>query len=283
LPDVSALLNSWPLTADGRASRLAFSPHVAMDGSTVFMRRLSLDGKDAFEIGNSCDTCPFFFERLEGATETLSPGAAVSAALRDGIEQLEPELLELLGAVVPRGEYRACLLELEPTLVWPGGEADYFSHEQLGQFGIDHFWGLPHYPRTPYYRVSDIPMAPDGRLFEFVVPIVPPRWLDAETVAEYRNNAGAGTALAVGILDVKAPADWESAGVGPYVPGQVIESEVNRHWCLAHYLLDGHHKTYAAANEGRPMRLLSLMAAGEGVSTDEEFERALAALHARER
>ena len=241
------------------------------------MRHLLLDGKEAFEFGGSCDTCPFFFQRMEGANETLSPGAVVSNALRAGLKQLEPELLETLGGVVPAGDYRACLFDLRPALVWPGDDADYFRHEQVELWGVDSFWGLPHNPRTPYYRGSDIAIAPDERLFEFVVPMVPPRWLDAERVAHYRGGEGGGTALAIGILDVRAPEGW-AGDAGPYVPEHRVEPEIGRHWCLAHYLLDGHHKVYAASLDGRPIRVLTLLAVHEGISTQDEVESALAAL-----
>ena len=203
------------MVADGRASRLAFSPHVTTAGSSIWMRHLLLDGKEALALGGSCDTCPFFFERLEGANETVSPAAAVSHALRAGVDQLEPELLEQLGRIIPAGAYRACLVELEPVLVWPGDDADYFRHEHVELWGVDPFWGLPHHPRTPYYRSSDIAIAPGERLFEFVVPMVPPRWLDADQVAAYRRTAK-GTALATGVLDVRAPVAWHG-NAEPYV------------------------------------------------------------------
>lgn len=54
------------------------------------------------------------------------------------------------------------------------------------------------------------------------------------------------------------------------------------HWCLTHFLLDGHHKLEAAATAGRPVRLLSLLALGEGMSGAEDWAR-LPALRARPR
>ncbi|MFN2468758.1 MAG: hypothetical protein ABR521_11590 [Gaiellaceae bacterium] len=80
-----------------------------------------------------------------------------------------------------------------------------------------------------------------------------------------RRGPGGGAALAVGVLDVRRP-------------GGRDERQAVRHWCLAHYLLDGHHKVYAAAREARTVRLLSLVAADEGSSTAEDLDRALAAL-----
>ena len=61
----------------------------------------------------------------------------------------------------------------------------------------------------------------------------------AETIRSYETLIGQQTiptALAVSVLDVKGPTDWGG------------DPEVTEHWCLAHYLLDGHHKTYAASD-----------------------------------
>lgn len=272
------LLHSASLVATGEASRLSFSPHLTAEGSSIWERHLLVDGHEVLALGGSCDTCPFFFERLAAANETVSPGQAVAEALRAGVERLDPELLRTLGAAVPAGGYRACLVEVEPVLVRPGDERDYFCHEQVELFGIDPFWGLPHYPRTPYYRTAEVALAPDERLFEFVVPMVPPRWLDAETVDEYRA-CPSGTALALAVLDVKAPAVWNGRAEPPLWE-EYVEPEVTCHWCLAHYLLDGHHKLYAAALDGRPISVLSLLAVDEGISPHEEVDRAVSALGA---
>jgi hypothetical protein len=161
------------------------------------------------------------------------------------------------------------LLDVTPVLVRPGEPSDYFAGEQVELWGIDAFTNLPHNPRTEYYR-GDSPALGDGRrLFEFVVPMMPSNWLGAETVARYEERLAAGdhpTALALSLLDVKQPADWEG------------DPAVTEHWCLAHYLLDGHHKTLAASRARRPLRLLSLLAASEGVSSDEDVERMREAL-----
>ena len=265
------------MTADGSASRLSFSPQEPKDGSSVWARRLLLDGKDAFDLGISCDTCAFFFERMPGADESVSPGEAVSTALRAGIDGLDPDLLAAVGSVVPAGEYEACLLEHVPTIVWPGDEHDYFCREQVELFGIDPFWGIPNTPRTPYYRCGDSDLGSNERLFEFVVPFVPPRWLDADTVDAYRSGGGDGTGLAVGVLDVKAPFGWDG-DTGPYRPAFAHDATAGRHWCVAHFLLDGHHKLYAAALERRSVRLVSLISRSESIAIPHELTQAVAAL-----
>jgi hypothetical protein len=107
------------------------------------------------------------------------------------------------------------------------------------------------------------------QFFEFLVPLLPSSRLDQETVDGYGQRLRGGerpTALAIFVLDVKQPADWEG------------DPAVTEHWCLAHYLLDRHHKALAAAREQRPLRLLSFLSHDEGVSREDDVDVVLDAL-----
>lgn len=102
------------------------------------------------------------------------------------------------------------LLAIVPRLVWPVLEGDYFSHEQVQTWGVDGFWGLPEYPRTPYYRTFETAIDPQAHLYEFVVPMVPPSWNERDRVRELETvltSSNRPTAVAVSILDVCQPAD----------------------------------------------------------------------------
>lgn len=172
--------------------------------------------------------------------------------------------------MLPRGEYLATLETVRPRLVTPGGADDYFSGEQVALWGVNAFWGLPHDPRTEYYRSRSASLGGGAALFEFIVPMFPHGWLDDAQVASYEARPPADpppTALAISVLDVKQPAVLAA------------DPEIDAHWCLAHYLLDGHHKVCAAARTGRPVGLLWFLALERGVSTDEEVGRLLAWLH----
>lgn len=71
----------------------------------------------------------------------------------------------------------------------------------------------------------------------------PTQWLKMTTLAEYKmalETKASGTAIAVAILDVRGPADWNDE-----LPPDPVE-----HWCLTHYLIDGHHKLNAARRWG---------------------------------
>ncbi|MFE2095349.1 hypothetical protein [Streptomyces sp. NPDC059460] len=155
------------------------------------------------------------------------------------------------------------LLRVEPRLVVPGQEGDYFSGEQVATWGLDQFWGLPEFPYTPYYRTFETTVDASAHLYEFVVPMVPPTWNARERVEEYVELMGRGTvptAVAVSTLDMCEPA------VG-------VPTDHYQHWGLTHFLLDGHHKLEAAATAGRPVQLLSLLALSEGLAESADCAR----------
>ncbi|HVE80227.1 MAG TPA: hypothetical protein VNA89_15280 [Gemmatimonadaceae bacterium] len=237
-------------------------------------RFLTLDGAPAYHLGNICNTCQLLFQRLDGANRTLSADR-LGAELGAGRPSLDPSWLRAVGDLLPPGDYLPFYAELPPALVRPGGPGDYFAEEQIATWGVDAFWALPHDPRTEYYRGRRVEL-PRGRgwnraIFEFVVPMVPHTWLDVERVTEYRVRAAGEppTALALSVLDVKMPATWDQ------------EPAVAEHWCLVHYLLDGHHKTYAAALAGAPVGVLSYLAVGESLAERGDVLEAVARLATR--
>lgn len=164
---------------------------------------------------------------------------------------------------MPKGTYFVLLSEVQPKIVVPGDENDYFTHEQIELWSMDSFWELPHFPKTEYYRLTTQLLQEQRGLFEFVVPIFPHGWLDAERVAKYEALFQQGeqpTAIALSVLDIKGPADWEG------------EKEIVEYACLAHYLVDGHHKSYAAAKAGCTMTLLSFLAVEQSIASREDVE-----------
>ncbi|MFE1585384.1 hypothetical protein ACFW6Q_06785 [Streptomyces sp. NPDC058737] len=235
-------------------------------------RLLMVDDDPAFELSFYCGTCPLLFRRLETSRQKLS--------LEDLQERLTGTLddvddggvIDAFGTLLPQGEYLPLLLSVEPRLVVPGREGDYFSGEQVLTWGIDQFWGLPEYPHTPYYRTFETAVDADAHLYEFVVPMVAPTWNDRERVEEYATLMEQGTvptAVAISTLDLCEPA-----------AGMPVDQY--QHWGLTHFLLDGHHKLEAAATVDRPVRILSLLALGEGLAGAEDCVR-LPTLRARPR
>lgn len=253
-------------------ARLHFEAERQEMGGGPRRRLLIVDDEPAFELSSYCGTCPLLFRRLEGAREKVSL-ESVQELLTGALDDPnDGGVIEVFGALLPEGEYLPLLLSVEPRLIVPGQEGDYFSREQVATWGVDQFWGLPEYPHTPYYRTFETAVDADAHLYEFVVPMVPPTWNERERVEEYVALMGRGavpTAVAISTLDVCRPA--VDLGDDPSV-----------HWGLTHFLLDGHHKLEAAATAGRPVRLLSLLALGESLAAAEECAR-LPALRDRPR
>lgn len=260
---VVVLLAADAITTLGAASpRLTFGEGPGAPGGGPGRRFLFLDQEPAYELSSWCGTCPFLFERLEGANDTLSI-EDLQARLNEGMDELDWPLIDRFAALLPRGQYLALLLAITPRLIHPIKEGDYFAEEQVATWGISGFWGLPEYPHTAYYRTFDTTVDDESHLFEFVVPMLPPASNDRETVAQHiarLETSSRPTAVAVSTLDVCQPA--MNHGIDYY-----------SHWGLTHFLLDGHHKMQAAAVSGQPLRLLSLLsvegslAAAEQVAT----------------
>ncbi|MER7720048.1 hypothetical protein ABTX99_24435 [Streptomyces flaveolus] len=253
-------------------ARLRFGTERQETGGGPRRRLLMVDDEPAFELSFYCGTCPFLFRRLETAREKLSL-ENVQERLTGALDDPDDGgVIDAFGALLPQGEYRPLLLSVEPRLVIPGQEGDYFSGEQVTTWGIDQFWGLPQYPHTPYYRTFETAVGSDAHLYEFVVPMVPPTWNERERVEEYVELMERGTvptAVAISTLDVCEPATG-------------MPADHYQHWGLTHFLLDGHHKLEAAATAGRPVRILSLLAVGESLAEAEDCAR-LPDLRARPR
>lgn len=281
---MSRIVEQSSVTVDNPSSILSFE---TKGGGywKIWDRYLCVEGKPAYHIGNICETCEFFFTRQDDAKRKVSPNE-MSDNLRTGLQTQDAELTQRIAAILPSGKYRVLLLRCTPELTTPGAETDYFSHEQVELWGAgaegrmtgqEQLWETPHNPQTEYYRVGSQflgenipvfqkltpPYVRGSQLFEFSIPIYPKDCLHQETVESYRERFLAGecpTALAISVLDIKGPADWEG------------NRKITEHWCLAHYLLDGHHKMYAAASVHKPLTILSFIDVSKGISTKEAVD-----------
>jgi len=147
-------------------------------------RFITLDGKRAHHIGNICGTCPFIFERREGASEKISP-IELSNALRKGISSIDETVTDAVMEILPAGAYKTLLLSCVPRFISPSKNGDYFFEEQIQLWGVDGFLGVPHYTKNEYYRTETAKIADRGALFEFIVPMFPRRYLHEKTIQAY--------------------------------------------------------------------------------------------------
>lgn len=264
---MSKLVESGDATSTATDTRIDFQTE---GGGTwpEWDRFITVDGKKAHYIGNICGTCPFLFERREGANEKVSP-AELSSSLRNGITSIDEAIVGAAMGILPPGAYKSLLLSCAPHQIIPSNKGDYFFEEQIQLWGIDPFWGVPHYTKNEYYRTETTKISSRSALFEFIVPMFPRRYLHERTIRSYEGLQSDGTvptALAISILDVKQPANWNG------------DPEITSHWCLAHYLLDGHHKMFAASQLHKPISLLSFLAVEKGVSDTEQIAEVLGVL-----
>ena len=91
-------------SADARLGSADSAVGFATEGGgnwEVWDRYLTLDGK-AYHIGNICNTCSFFFERLDGANRSVAV-AEVADELASGVTSLADGVVEAWGRALPEG------------------------------------------------------------------------------------------------------------------------------------------------------------------------------------
>src|SRR5690242_7259679 len=148
----------------------------------VWNRYIAIDGINAFHIGNLCETCSFFFERLPGAHRSINMDEVVDR-LACGVRTLNRRLVEEIQTIVPNGRYKVLLTRVMPKSIRPLGPDDYFVKEQIDLWHP--FQGFPHDPKTEYYRLSTQLLQDRTGLYEFLIPIFPKSCLDQDRITSY--------------------------------------------------------------------------------------------------
>jgi hypothetical protein len=261
---------SEPLIVTGARPVFEFQT-TGSDTWPTWDRFIALRGGLKFHIGNICNTCDFFFQRLSDAFPDTRPGAGVATTLNAGVADLRGAPVGDISPMLPDGAYRVALSRGVPQLVHPGAPSDFFASEQVELWKADPTIlrdGL-HDPATPYYRFGMRNLGEGRALYEIIIPTIPIDRVDADTVQRYLDRFDeAGTALAVSVLDVKGPALFDDTP----------QLDITEHWVLAHYLLDGNHKIYAASRGEREITVLSFVTLEHGVSTAQDVSEALATI-----
>jgi hypothetical protein len=231
-----------------RESRAAVAvPRPKPAAGTAFPpRRLTLHGREVFELSLWCGTCPALLRKL--AEPDAADLRVANLSLDAGLPRIKKHVLRAYGQLLPKSTYTVLLLDVQPEAIHPGGGRDYFVKEQVATWGVDPLVGSGEAAESAYYRSFETPIDNERHLYELIVPMVPPNWNASSVVAAYeqRRQNVPPTAVAYSLLDVLAPAvddgqDWYW------------------HWLLQHFLLDGHHKIDAASRSGQPVRLLSFI------------------------
>ncbi|MFJ1777060.1 hypothetical protein ACIOKA_10055 [Streptomyces anulatus] len=135
-------------------ARLNFDTELQELGGGPRRRLLMVDDEPAFELSFYCGTCPLLFRRLETAQEKLSLESMQERLAGTLDDPDDGGVIDAFGTLLPEGTYLPLLLEVEPRLVIPGREGDYFSGEQVTTWGIDQFWGLTHFLLDGHHRLE---------------------------------------------------------------------------------------------------------------------------------
>jgi hypothetical protein len=227
-------------------------------GQTYGDDYLTIGGVRVLDLGFDCPSCTIIFGRIDPARLPMSP-AVLASRLADGLAELDEPALDMVRAVAPSGNYIASLLRVQPRPVSPGSAEDYFANEYWRCTSRDHHPGQAYYrgqSSDPRRYVTPAGDSLDYAFHELIVPLYPPDACDAGRVQQFRVELLQGavpTAIAISFCDVAY--------------GRYPAPDTSGHLVLTHYLLDGHHKMRAAADEGRAITLLSLLRGKDGAST----------------
>ncbi|MEL7188242.1 MAG: hypothetical protein AAGK17_01715 [Pseudomonadota bacterium] len=248
---MARLLDSKKMHSDGKNSPLEFVLQ-NYDGMPRWNRVLSINGEETFHLGNVCETCAFFFERLSEANNRFEIGE-LRQTLENGMTEITASVSETVIQLMPKSDYNVVLLKVKPEQAVAGETSDYFANEdrEFEEYIVNEGDIELQDPKTDYYRVGgrrEIAMPSSfgtAKGFEFLVPITSKKELDSDRIdhfIEVLSNETLPTAIAVSLLDIK----------GPSVNDRT-------HWCLAHYIIDGHHKLAAAEQSGKEITLLAFV------------------------
>lgn len=257
------LLNKRTTKIVSSTSPLSFET-TGDDSWEVWDRFIAVNKKNIYHIGNICGTCSFFFEQLIDIKKSINPKETINN-LNVGLASIDDNTIDILREIIPNGFYEIALLTINPKFAVVGQSGDYFAKEQVDLWGMDDYDDAPHSPKVNYYRGTDKEIGDDRKLFEFFIPLTSPEYIDQTRVDFYKEQILKGnkpTAISLTILDVKEPAVW---------PDDDIKPEFTSHWCIAHYIIDGHHKIKAASDLNSEITLLSFIATEKGISTTDNI------------
>ena len=247
-------------------NRLSFT---VRDGShRPWWRDLDLDGEPLYRISNICDTCEMILEKSRDADLPLAP-ADLGGRLRSGLMRVDRDVVETASRLLPKGDYIAALLEIQPTTLTlkprDVNQGDSYLWENANPIRIPkNIW--PDIPRhIPFWYSRNNPSTDsslrDDGLYEAVLPIVDLDAINRKRVESYEEEMKQGvvpTAIALSVVDARFLAS-----------GKAFD------WRLVHFCLDGHHKLMAASRQQVPMTLLSFLSLSESISHEVYLEKTI--------
>ncbi|MGG4441280.1 hypothetical protein [Brevibacillus fortis] len=158
----------------------------------------------------------------------------ISNKLNQGIHTLDQDFISDLSCLIPNGHYVVTLLKVYPRV----------KREAHG---------------TEYYKAGLRNMSSMRKIEEYIVPIQSSESLNPISINEYIERVDVKetpTALSISFLDIKYPL-----------------KDFDEVWVYSHFLLDGHHKMFAAGKAKKAITLLSFLSIDESFANKEQIDK----------
>jgi hypothetical protein len=223
------MTNHYPIKVNNTDPILTFET----PSSPYKPRFLAVQGERVFDLGVACETCSFIYNRLK-EKPPLSP-QVLAETLKNGIKEISGSIVETVSRILPSGEYAVGLITLYPKIDRP----------RKGKYSfVGYGW-----VNTDFYRCGEKRVDEHGIIEQAIVPLFSTKTLNQSTVKKYESQIKEGmipTALAITIAEGK----HFMSGSGYESPDAIS---------VMHFLIDGHHKIYAASQLNKPITLLSFL------------------------
>lgn len=260
------IIDKKEIRINNHKSRITFEKTGGGDWK-VWDRFISVDKQKVYHIGNVCDTCKFFFTRQSESTELSINQENLINSINEGSFDFVKENLINLGEVIPNGNYRVLKTTIKPEFVTKESQNDYFKREQeetwrefKNEEAIKSNKQFRKYYREQLVDFGKVKQNHKEAFFNFFIPLNNFWEFNEDRVDYYKETISKGNlpfAVSVAVLDVKTSEEY------PIVNGKEVEPEFGTHWCLANYIVDGHHKIKAASELNKEVGLITYISRDE--------------------
>ncbi|MGH1437525.1 MAG: hypothetical protein ACRBG0_24015 [Lewinella sp.] len=234
----------------------------------VWDRFISLDKEKMYHIGNVCGTCEFFFIKQSKSLEINFNEKHLIESLNDGNLELTKSTVSELSKIIPNGNYLVLNSRIKPEIVTSESDNNYFKKEQREAWRDDFDEESLKPEETEYNNYYREPLEDFGKMkydhkeafFNFFVPLYKTNELNESRVEFYKEKISKGEkpiVVSIGVLDVKTSEEY------PLINGEEVNPDFGTHWCLANYVIDGHHKLKAASELNQEIGLITFVSRDE--------------------
>jgi hypothetical protein len=234
----------------------------------VWDRFISLDKEKMYHIGNVCETCEFFFIKQSKSLEINFNEKCLIESLNNGKLELTNLTVSELSKIIPNGNYLVLKSTIKPEIVTRESDNNYFKNEQRKTWRDDYDEQSVKPEESEYNDYYREPFKDFGKskydhkeaFFNFFVPLYNTIELNKSRIEYYKSKILDGDkpiAVSIGVLDVKTSEEY------PLINGEEVNPEFGTHWCLANYVIDGHHKLKAASELNKEISLITFVSRDE--------------------